>query len=130
MAILARYLSTLSLEIPFDYELFLHDDEPPIQVRHHNSFNSSLVHHRLSNSPRPEQLNQLIRLAIAKHTNLMSRVNCIGPRYRSPALMRQVYLLESQHEEFLRSIHDVEVLRRSDHTRVHRHHQGTRHPVS
>ena len=56
------------------------------------------------------------------HADIISRVNRINPQYRSLALMRQIQLLEYQHEQFLRRIHDVEVIRRSDNTRVHRYH--------
>ena len=44
------------------------------------------------------------------HADTISRVNRINPQYRSPALMRQIQLLETQHEQFLRRIHDVESL--------------------
>ena len=122
-AILGAYLSTLSLEIPIDYDLFLHDVEPPTQVHRYSDphNNASITSFRLNNSPRNQALNQRIRHTMTTHADIISRVNRINPQYRSPALMRQIQLLESQHEQFLRCIHDVEVLRRSDHTRVHRH---------
>ena len=121
MDILQAYLSSLSLEVPIDYELFLHDIvNTPVYDRIDSYSNPSPPSYRLNNSPRSNTLNSIIHLAIDNHTNTMPRLNRIEPRYRSPALMRQVYLLESQHEQFLRRIHDVDFLRQSDQTRVHR----------
>ena len=131
-AVLAEYFTALSQEVPIDYELFLNDitttpsygriDEPPTRAHrlcysHNNAITTPFL---LNNSPRSQALNQRIRHIMTTHADLISRVNRINPQHRSPALMRQVYLLESQHEQFLRRIRDVEVLRRSDQTRVHR----------
>ena len=115
-AIIAAYLSTLSLEIPIDYDLFLHDDEPLIQIPHYRypHTNTSLIPFRLNNSPRTEALNQRIHHTMTTHADLISRVNCINPQHRSPALIRQIQLLEFQHEQYLRRIHDVEIQRRSE----------------
>ena len=121
-AVLEAYFTALSQEIPIDYELFLHDDEPPTQAhRYRDPLNNAITTpFRLNISPRNQALNQRIRHTMTTHADLISRVNRINPQHRSPVLMRQVYLLESQHEQFLRRIHDVEVFTRSDNTRVHR----------
>ena len=102
-AILAEYFTALSQEVPIDYELFLNDivTTPSFgQIDSH--FNPSPPSYRLNNSPRSNTLNSIILLAIDNHTNMITRLNRIEPRYRSLALIRQVYLLESQHEQFLR----------------------------
>ena len=121
-AILAAYYTALSQKVPIDYELFLHDDDPPLQVHNNDGYNlqRSYSSQQPNDSPRPSALNHHIRLMNANHTNFMSRVNCIEPQHRSPALVRQIQLLESQHEQYLRRILDVEVLTRSDNTLVHR----------
>jgi hypothetical protein len=51
----------------------------------------------------------------------MSRVNSLPSHCMSPALLRQIHLLETQHELYLRRLLDIEVHIRSDGTRVHRH---------
>ena len=111
----AEYFTVPCQDVPIDYELFLND------IVTTPSYGRVTTPFILNNSPRSQALNQQIRHTMITHADTISRVNRIDPQYRSPALMRQIQLLESQHEQFLRRIHDVEVLRRSDNTRVHRH---------
>ena len=110
----AEYFAVPCQDVPIDYELFLND------IVTTPTYNRVTPPQQLNDRPRPSPLNEHIRLVNAIHADFMSRVNHIEPQHRSPALIRQIQLLESQHEQYLRRILDDEVHTRSDNTRVHR----------